>query len=743
MNKMNDKEQKLIAQQFDQIINLCVRCRTKNDKEMIRKAFDLAVKAHASMRRKSGEPYVLHPIAVAKIVAGEMELGVKSVICALLHDVVEDTDYTLQDIDDLFGRTVANIIDGLTKISHVLDKDSSLQAKNFRKMLLTLSEDIRVIFIKLADRLHNMRTLDSMPEYKQIKIAGETLYLYAPLAHRLGLYNIKTELEDLALKYEHPLIYKSVLEKVKESEGKRNEYIEKFIAPLERKLKDHNFECSITGRPKSIFSIYNKMEKKDVPFEEIYDIFAIRVVFKPKPHMPEKAQCWNIYSLITDIYKPNPDRLRDWISTPKANGYEALHTTVMGPEGRWVEVQIRSERMNDIAERGYAAHYKYKNDADDETQLDKWLQRIRSHLEEPSSDALDFLDEFKLNLFSSEIYVFTPKGELKRLPKGSTALDFAFDIHTEIGILAIGAKVNHKLVPLSQKLRSGDQVEILTSNKQTPKSEWLDFVITGKAKSKIRSSLKETRREYINKGQQQFLQTIRKLNYPLDYASFKKLRDRLDLHNKEEFYRRIGSGLIKSGDIEKNLPGKRRSTWGKYWRLQFGKSGSKDKDTGEKKEAKKGKKIVIEDNETEQNYRLSTCCNPIPGDEVVGFLNAENVVMIHKKNCPNAIDLMATFGDRIVEVDWKVQKLLSFRAKIYMEGIDDIGILHRITQVVSTEADVNMKSVNFNTTDGIFKGVIDLFVHNTKDLDDVIGRLRKVKGLKKIYRKQDGTKDQS
>jgi len=690
------------------------------------------------MRRKSGEPYIMHPIAVAKIVAGEMELGVKSVICALLHDVVEDTDYTLSDIDDMFGRTIANIIDGLTKISHVLDKDASLQAENFRKMLLTLSEDVRVIFIKLADRLHNMRTLDAMPEYKQIKIAGETLYLYAPLAHRLGLYIIKTELEDLALKYEHPLIYNSILEKVRESEGERNEYIETFIAPLQRKLKDHQFECSISGRPKSIYSIYNKMQKKDVPFEEIYDIFAIRIVFKPKEHMPEKAQCWNIYSLITDIYQPNPDRLRDWVSTPKANGYEALHTTVMGPAGRWVEVQIRSQRMNDIAERGYAAHWKYKGDSEDQTQLDKWLQRIRQHLEAPSSDALDFLDEFKLNLFSSEIYVFTPKGELKRIPKGSTALDFAYDIHTEVGDKAIGAKVNHKLVPLSQKLRSGDQVEILTSNKQSPKNEWLDFAITGKAKTKIRSSLKEERREYINKGQKKFLEVIRTLSYPLDYTSFKKLRERFDVNNKEEFYRRIGAGNISDEDIEKRLPGKRRSTWGRYWRLQFGKGTSKSK-SKEPKTDKSGKKLVIKENESEQNYKLANCCNPIPGDEVVGFLNSDKVVMIHKKTCPNAIDLMATFGDRIIEVDWKVQKILSFPARIKMEGIDDIGIVYRVTQIISTEADVNMKTVSFNTEDGIFSGEIDLFVHNANDLEDLLKRLRKINGIKKVYRTQDKT----
>lgn len=736
MEKLTKAEKESIEAQYEKLLNLCVRCRTQDDRDLIRKAFDLAVDAHANMRRKSGEPYVTHPIAVAKIVAGEMELGVKSVICALLHDVVEDTDYTLNDIKEMFGRTVANIIDGLTKISHVLDKDASLQAENFRKMLLTLSEDVRVIFIKLADRLHNMRTLDSMPEYKQIKIAGETLFLYAPLAHRLGLYIIKTELEDLALKYEHPLIYNDILSKVEETEGERSKYIERFIDPLEKKLKTHGFTFKLSGRPKSIYSIYNKMQKKDVPFEEIYDIFAIRIVFEPKSGMPEKAQCWNIYSLITDIYQPNPDRLRDWISTPKANGYEALHTTVMGPDGRWVEVQIRSVRMDNIAELGYAAHWKYKGDDNDQNQLDKWLQTIRKHLETPSSDALDFLDEFKLNLFSSEIYVFTPKGKLERIPKGSTALDFAYVIHTEVGDKAIGAKVNHKLVPLSQKLRSGDQVEILTSEKQTPQREWLEFAITGRAKSKIKSALKEERRYFINEGQKQFLEIVRDLNYPLDYSSFKVLRENFDIPNKEEFYRRIGAQLITADDIEKNLPGKRRSAWGKYWRLQFGRSsGSKSKTKDDKKQT--GKTLVIEENEQEQNYRLANCCDPIPGDEVVGFLNSNEVVVIHKKNCPNAIDLMATFGDRIVSVQWKIHKILSFPAKIYIEGIDDIGIVHHITSVISTESEVNMKSIRFDTKDGIFIGNIDMYVHNVNDLETLINRLKKIKGVKKVLRTQE------
>jgi GTP diphosphokinase / guanosine-3',5'-bis(diphosphate) 3'-diphosphatase len=737
MEQLSKEELEQIEQEFDVIIKTCVRCRTEDDVKLVRKAFDLAVDAHAFMRRKSGEPYVTHPIAVAKIVAGEMELGVKSVICALLHDVVEDTDYTLNDIKEMFGITIANIIDGLTKISHVLDKDASLQAENFRKMLLTLSEDVRVIFIKLADRLHNMRTLDSMPEYKQIKIAGETLFLYAPLAHRLGLYNIKTELEDLALKYEHPLIYKDIQDKVLETEGNRNEYIKNFAEPIIRILTDNKVDFNLSGRPKSIFSIYNKMQNKDVPFEEIYDIFAVRIVFSPDSTIPEKAQCWNIYSLITDVYQPNPDRLRDWISTPKANGYEALHTTVMGPGGRWVEVQIRSKRMDDIAERGYAAHWKYKGDKDDQTQLDKWLQTVRKHLEKPSSDALDFLDEFKLNLFSSEIYVFTPKGRLERIPKGSTALDFAYTIHTEVGDKAIGAKVNHKLVPLRQKLRSGDQVEILTSDKQTPQSEWLDFVITGRAKSKIKSALKEERRYFIDQGQKDFIKIVRELNYPLDYSTFKILREKFDISNKEEFYRRVGAGLITAEDIEKMLPGKRRSAWGKYWRLSFGRSNPKTKSKDEN--SHNTKTLIIEENENEQNYRLANCCDPIPGDDVVGFLNSDQVVVIHKKNCPNAIDLMATFGDRIVSVQWKIHKILSFPAKLYIEGIDDVGMVLRITQVISMESEVNMKSIRFDSNDGIFVGNIDLYIHNVNDLETLISRLKKIKGIKKVLRTQEKT----
>lgn len=738
MEYLSPEEKKNIDSQFEKIINLCEHCQSEESRQDIRKAFDLAVKAHEKMRRKSGEAYVYHPIAVAKIVAGEIGLGVKSVICALLHDVVEDTDYTLADVEDMFDTTVANIIDGLTKISHVLDKDASLQAENFRKMLLTLSEDVRVIFIKLADRLHNMRTLDSMPDYKRIKIAGETLYLYAPLAHRLGLYVIKTELEDLALKYEHPLQYKDILQKVEESEYERNKYIDKFVTPIQRKLKEHQFDFKISGRPKSIYSIYNKKQKKKVPFEEIYDIFAVRIVFSPKEHMLEKAQCWNIYSLITDIYQPNPDRLRDWVSTPKANGYEALHTTVMGPDGRWVEVQIRTQRMDELAERGYAAHWKYKGSPQEASQLDKWLATVKKHLETPNSDAMDFLDEFKLNLFSSEIYVFTPKGELRRVPQGSTAIDFAYDIHSEVGDKAIGAKVNHKLVPLSHKLKSGDQVEILTSNKQTTQREWLEFAITGKAKSKIKSSLKEERKAYIERGQKLFLEKVKEIKYSLDYSSFKTLRDNFDVTNKEEFYRRIGSGFITMDEVVKKLPRKRRYTWGKYWRLQFGK-GNKTTKQKEEKKNRQSNTLIIEENDIEQDYRLANCCNPIPGDEVVGFINSDQQVVIHKKNCSNAIDLMATFGDRIIPVKWKVHKILSFPAKIYIEGIDEVGMLYRILQIISSESEVNMKHLDFDTKDGIFIGKIKLFVHNTQDLEGLIARIKSLKGIKKVLRTQEKT----
>ncbi len=732
MIELTQEERIAIEAEYDEILKICTRCIGDENRALIRQAFDLACTAHEKMRRKSGEPYITHPIAVAKIVAGEIGLGSKSVISALLHDVVEDTDYTNDDIRNMFGDKIASIIDGLTKISHVLDKDASLQAENFRKMLLTISEDIRVVFIKLADRLHNMRTLDSMPEYKQIKIAGETMFLYAPLAHRLGLYSIKTELEDLALKYEHPLIYNEVEKKLRDTADERNTYIDSFTSPIKEKLDKAGIICNINGRPKSIYSIWNKMQNKNVPFEEIYDVFAVRIVFNPGTESSEKEQCWKIFSLITDIYLPRENRIRDWITTPKANGYEALHVTVMGPEGKWVEVQIRSQRMDEIAEKGYAAHWKYKNGETSESQLDAWLETVKEQISSPSSDALDFLDDFKTNLFASEIYVFTPKGKLIRVPIGATALDFAYQIHTDIGNKAIAAKINYQLKPLSQELKSGDQVEIITSQQQAPKREWLGFVTTSKAKSKIKNALKETRRYNIEKGQKLFINKIRELKVNFDHDLFKKLREDYDVPNKEEFYRRIGQGVILLDDLERHLSGKSQNIFQRYLRLKI----NKPKDSNRDK-LKKTKSIDIDEDQLAESFTLANCCSPIPGDEVIGYINLNNSIIVHRKNCANAINLLATQGDRIVSAQWKTQKLMSYPVKIHITGIDQLGMVYRITQVISSEANVNMKELKFDTTDGVFTGKIGLYVHDTNDLEQLIQKIIRIKGVKQVVRIED------
>ena len=728
---LTKEEEVWIDNQLDEIIGSCQRCKDENDVELIRKAFHLANEAHAKMRRKSGEPYFTHPIAVAKIVAEEIGLGAKSVASALLHDVVEDTDYNLEDIERLFGPVISNIIDGLTKISNVLDKDATLQVENFRKMLLTLSEDVRVIFIKLADRLHNMRTLDSMPEYKQMKIAAETTFLYAPLAHRLGLYSIKTELEDLALKYEHPLIYREISRKIKESEEERQAYIERIINPLRTEMDKNGIECNITGRSKSIYSIWNKMQQKNVPFEEIYDLFAIRIIFKSEQRFNEKQQAYNIFAIITNIYVHHGDRIRDWITTPKANGYEALHVTVMGPLGKWIEIQIRSERMDDIAEKGYAAHWKYKTEEGDETnKLDSWLQTVRDQLKDRSEDALDFLDEFKLNLFSAEIYLFTPKGELKRLPKGATILDFAYEIHSEIGNKAIAGKVNHKLQALSHILQSGDQVEILTSDIQSPKNEWLDFVTTSKAKSNIKSALKEERQYIVNKGQKIFIEKVKELDLALNHKKLKELREQYDAPNKEEFYRRIGLGIIQLDDLELKLDKKDKSVFRKYWSLEFIR---KPKGVGGKK-INPNQTFLIKNAPNEDDYSLAMCCNPIPGDEVVGFLNTDNTVIIHKKNCHILGDIAAKRGDRLLSVKWNLKKKRSFTAHLRIEGFDRLGLMFYISKVIYQEANVNIKTLNINTLDGIFTGDIQVYVHDTKDLDDLMKKILRIKGVKSIIR---------
>lgn len=738
---LSEEEKLQIQQAFDDLLQHCVRCDSPGDMETIHKAYHVAYEAHKNMRRKSGEPYILHPIAVAKICTYEMGLGAKSVASALLHDVVEDTDITLDEIRFQFGDKIATIVDGLTKISGVFDKNSSLQAENFRKMLLTLSDDVRVILIKLADRLHNMRTLGSLPPSKQIKISGETLYLFAPLAHRLGLYAIKTELEDLSLKYSYPKVYEEISKKLKDNEKKRQHFINMFSLPIIDKLTEQGIHFDISGRPKSIYSIWNKMQNKGISFEEIYDLFAIRLVFDPVPDLPEKTQCWNIYSIITDIYMPKPDRIRDWVSTPKANGYEALHVTVMGPEGKWVEVQIRSRRMDEIAERGFAAHWKYKNVNSQESELDKWIKKIRELLENPQSDALEFLDDFKLNLFASEILVFTPKGHIISLPKDSTALDFAYEIHSQIGNKAIGAKVNYKLVPLNHQLKSGDQVEILTSDKAKPQREWLDFAMTAKAKTNINQALKAETRNRIERGKELLEKRLGEMNLHPSSRIFKKLLPAYQVNSKDELYSKIGLGIIELEDLSTILKKNTRNKWIRYWELQFGqKTDKKDQSatTGDKQSPiyDKNNPYLLRENtdEEEQSYLIARCCNPIPGDDVVGYRSPSQNIIVHKAKCPTALKLLASQADRIVSAKWTTHKIHSFLVRISLQGIDRFGVYNSITTVISKELNVNIRTINLSSHDGIFEGTIDLYVHNTNHLNNLIMNLVKVKGVEKVAR---------
>jgi len=730
---LTKEEEIWIESQFDELIKVSKRLRSQDDIDLVRKAFDLANKAHSKMRRKSGEPYFTHPIAVAMIVASEIGLGVKSIVSALLHDVVEDTDYTQNDIETLFGPSIAGIVGGLTKIANILDKDASLQVENFRRMILTMSQDIRVIFIKLADRLHNMRTLDSMPEYKQIKIASETTYLYAPLAHRLGLYSIKTELEDLALKYEHPLIYWEISKKFTETEEERNKYIEQIKLPIQKVLEEENIKANIIGRTKSIYSIWNKMRTKNVPFEEIYDLFAIRIIFDHPDDYPDskaRAKCYHIMALVTNIYPHLEDRVRDWIAKPKANGYEALHVTVMGPNGDWIEVQIRSRKMNDIAEKGLASHWKYKaNNKDALGNLDNLINTLQQTLENNVNDTLSFLDDVKMNIFTKEVYVFTPKGEIKKIPSGATIIDFAYEIHTEVGNKAIAAKVNHQLKPLSHVLKSGDQVEILTSDKQSPKREWLNFAITTKAKNRIKSSLKEDRRYHIDKGQEIFIKKVRELNLKLDHKRFKELRKTYNTPHKEDFYFKIGSGLIQIDDLEKQAA-KTFKTFASYWKLSIPKFR-----TSQPKSKKNT--LIIDDNADTKRITLAKCCNPIPGDEVAGFVNPNESIIIHKRICERLTNLAATQGDRIISVKWTSYKLQSFKAKIQIEGMDKLGMLNKITKVISLDSRVNIKTLSFNTDDEIFSGEIILYVHNLQDLEDIMKDLLKIDGVEKVTRLEE------
>ncbi len=724
--KINNVLEKLIAN--------CSYCKSAKDEKLIRKAFKMANDAHKGMRRKSGDPFIIHPLEVALIVSEEIGLGVTSTVCAILHDVVEDTDLTIEDIENAFGKKIASIVDGLTKISGVFDKESnSLQAENFRKMLLTLSDDVRVIFIKLADRLHNMRTLGSLPRNKQIKVAGETIYLYAPLAHRLGLYALKSELEDLSLKFRYPDVYNEISEKVKLTEERRLHLINHFSLPIIDALDKNGFEFNISGRPKSIYSIWQKMHQKNVSFEEIYDLFAIRIVFKASEDVPEKNQCWNIYSIITDIYAPKPERIRDWVSTPKANGYEALHTTVMGPNGKWMEVQIRSERMDEIAERGFAAHWKYKDESSPETELDKWIKRIRETLETPSMDAMEFLDDFKLNLFSSEIMVFTPKGQIITLPKDSTALDFAYEIHTEIGNKAIGAKVNHRLVPLSHVLSSGDQVEILTSEVQKPTLEWYEIVTTVKAKTAIKNALKAEIKNRTEVGKQILIDKLKELNLTPSSRILKKLVPAYDSTHKDELYSKIGSGLINLDDLKEVLSKNTKNKWVRVWDLSVGRSTKKN---DHKEEFDSRGTVILRETvgNEESNYQLAKCCSPIPGDEVVAVRQDNDILLVHRTDCATAVKIMSSQGDKLVAAKWTQHKVLSYLAKIKLNGWDRFGVYNAITNTITKELNISMRTINLHGHDGIFNGTIDLYVHNTTDLNNLIMNLMKLKGVDSVHR---------
>jgi guanosine-3',5'-bis(diphosphate) 3'-pyrophosphohydrolase len=728
-----EAERKEILKRYRALLKASRRQLEKGDKQIIRKAFDLALEAHKDMRRKTGEPYIYHPIAVAQICAEEIGLGTTSIVCALLHDTVEDTDITLDDVRGMFGEKVAKIIDGLTKISGVFDQQTnSIQAENFRKMLLTLSDDIRVILIKLADRLHNMRTLESMKRDKQLKIASETMYLYAPLAHRLGLNAIKTELEDLGLKYTETEEYDDIALKLKETEPERKRFIQKFILPISEILKEQGFKARIFGRPKSIYSIYNKVRFKGVPFEEIYDIFAIRIIIDT-PSEREKSDCWRVYSIVTDFYHPNPDRLRDWISTPRANGYESLHTTVMGPDGKWVEVQIRTERMDEVAEKGYAAHWKYKDAVtgveSKESQLEEWLRKIRDVLESTEENALDFIDDFKLNLFAEEIFVFTPKGEMRTLPIDSTALDFAFDIHTKVGESCIGAKVNHKLVPLSHSLKSGDQVEILTSKKQQPKEDWLNFVVTARAKSKIKAALKEEKRKVAEEGRELLERKFEHQKIEFTVQNINELQMYLRLPSAQELFYRVAKGVISVKHIK---------AWHKE-KLKPAKTTKNEPSLEQVVKEIRGKKagedaLVIGDNLTKIEYKLSPCCNPIPGDDVFGFITINEGIKIHRVTCPNALQMMSNYAYRIVKARWTQQEQISFLAGIHITGIDEVGLVNNVTKIISSELSVNMRSLSFDTKDGTFDGTIMLFVHDTIHLTDLMKKLRKVNGVIAVTR---------
>lgn len=736
-------EEEMIEQAFQQLLNDYLATKHRKRIEIITKAFNFANQAHKGIKRRSGEPYIMHPLAVAQIVCNEIGLGSTSICAALLHDVVEDTDYTVEDIENIFGPKIAQIVDGLTKISSGIFGDrASAQAENFKKLLLTMSDDIRVILIKIADRLHNMRTLGSMLPNKQFKIAGETLYIYAPLANRLGLYKIKTELENLSFKYEHPEEYQEIEEKLAATATERDKVFNDFTTPIRAQLDKMGLKFRILARVKSIYSIWNKMQTKHVPFEEIYDLLAVRIIFEPRNADEELNDCFDIYVSISKIYKPHPDRLRDWVSHPKANGYQALHVTLMGNNGQWIEVQIRSERMNDVAEQGFAAHWKYKDGggSEDEGELDKWLRTIKEILDDPQPDAIDFLDTIKLNLFASEIFVFTPKGEIKTMPQNSTALDFAFSLHTDIGSHCIGAKVNHKLVPLSHKLQSGDQVEVLTSKSQRVQPEWEVFATTARARAKIAAILRKEQRNSQKEGETLLNEFFKKEELRLDDLLIDKLVKAHNMKNRDEFLIAIGNKKIVLGDLDKNaLKEKQGTNWKKFLTFSFG--GNKDnKEPIEEKPLQEKEKIntkqilkLTEEN-IQKNYIMAECCHPIPGDDVLGYMDENDRIIIHKRQCPVAARLKSSYGNRILGTEWDTHKELSFLVNIYIKGIDAMGLLNEVTQVISRQLNVNIRKLSIETTDGIFEGNIQLYVHDVDDVKTICNNLKQIQNIKQVTR---------
>ena len=730
-NLDEEQEKKEIVRKYRALSRALRPKIKKGDKELLRTAFEMAANAHKTMRRKSGEPYIFHPIAVAMICVEEIGLGVRSTICALLHDTVEDTDITLDDIKSEFGNEIAKIVDGLTKISTVMDTNSSQQAENFKKILLTLTDDPRVILIKLADRLHNMRTLDSMKQEKQLKIASETIWVYAPLAHRMGLYNIKTELEDLSMKYLEADTYKEIAKKLAETKRERTKYINEFIRPLKDKLTNVGFDFEIYGRPKSIHSIWNKIKKKGVSFEEVYDLFAIRVILDA-PLEKEKEECWKVYSLITDEYLPSPERLRDWLSNPKSNGYEALHTTVMGPQGKWVEVQIRTKRMNEIAEKGLAAHFKYKEGTQNEDRFDKWFMQIREALGNQDEGGIDFLQDFKTSFLAEEIYVYTPKGDVKMLPTNSSALDFAFFIHTAIGSKCIGAKVNHKLVPISHKLRSGDQIEIITSNKQKPTEDWLNNVVTAKAKNSIKDALREEKKTIAEEGKytlQRKLEAIGAVYNPFNIdqvMNYYKLNSQLDLlykiATKNIDLKELKLFQVVGDKIEAPKP------------LVAPAEVVHDHHTPKPVSKKDSELIIFGESSDQIKYTLAKCCNPIPGDDVFGFVSTGKGLIIHRTTCPNATQLLANYGHRVVKTKWAKNKEISFLTGLSIIGLDDVGVVNKITNIISGELKINIAALTIESKEGLFEGTIKVYVHDKDELEALVDRIKSLNGIQQVNR---------